>query len=97
MDDFFNKLGSAAKRAANAVSIEVNVAAQEQHLREHYQTLGKLYFQARQNGKVPEGPEFSEQCRNIEATLKRIAELKRANHVSEPYADEEDFVTVLDN
>lgn len=94
MNDFFDKLGAAAKRAANAVSTEVNVAAEEQKLREAYQALGKLYYKAKRAGQEPEGIDFADQCRKIDAALKRIDELKRANNVTDVYADEEDFVTV---
>lgn len=94
MNDFFDKLGAAAKRAANAVSTEVSVAAEEQKIREAYQALGQLYFKAKRTGKETDGLDFADQCRKVEASLKRINELKRTNNVTDIYADEEDFVTV---
>lgn len=94
MNDLFDKLGAAAKRAVNAVSTEVSVAAEEQKIREAYQALGQLCFKAKRTGKELEGPEFDDCCRRIEASLKRINELKRASNVSDVYAEEEDFVTV---
>ena len=94
MSDFFAKLGAAAKRAANNVSTEVSVAAEEQKIREAYQALGKLYFQAKHTGGELDGLDFADQCRKVEASLKRINELKRAKNVTDVYADEEDFVTV---
>lgn len=94
MSDFFDKLGAAAKRAANNVSTEVSVAAEEQKIREAYQALGKLYFQAKRTGGELDGLDFADQCRKVEASLKRINELKRAKNVTDVYADEEDFVTV---
>ena len=94
MSDFFDKLGAAAKRAANNVSTEVSVAAEEQKIREAYQALGKLYFQANRDGKELTGPDFAEQCGKVDESIKRINELKRAKNVTDVYADEEDFVTV---
>ena len=94
MSDFFDKLSAAAKRAANTVSTEVSVAAEEQKIREAYQALGKLYFKAKRTGGETEGLEFADQCRKVEASIKRINELKRAKNVTDLYADEEDFVTV---
>ena len=94
MNDFFDKLGAAAKRAANTVSTEVSVAAEEQKIREQYQALGKLYFRAKRTGQPTDGLEFADCCRNIEASLKRINQLKSARNVSDVYADEDDFVTV---
>lgn len=95
MSEFFDKLGAAAKRAANSVSTEVSIAAEEQKIREAYQSLGKLYFQASRSGAEPNGPDFSDQCRKIEASLKRIRELKdRKDVTGENYAGEDDFVTV---
>jgi hypothetical protein len=94
MNELFDKLGAAAKRAANAVSTEVNVVAEEQKIREAYQALGKLYFKAKRTGGELDGIEFADQCRKVEASIKRINELKRAKNVTDLYADEEDFVTV---
>ena len=94
MNELFDKLGAAAKRAANAVSTEVSVAAEEQKIREAYQALGKLYFKAKRTGGELDGIEFADQCRKVEASIKRINELKRSKNVTDLYADEEDFVTV---
>ena len=91
MSDFFGKLEAAARRAANSVSNEVNVAAEEQKIREHYQALGQLYYRARRTGKELDGPAFDDYCAKIESSLKRINALKRANNVSGTYAEEEDF------
>lgn len=91
MSDFFGKLEAAARRAANSVSNEVNVAAEEQKIRETYQTLGQLYYRAKRTGKELDGPAFADCCAKIEASLKRINALKRANNVSGNYADESDF------
>ena len=94
MNELFDKLGAAAKRAANAVSTEVSVAAEEQKIREAYQALGKLYYKAKRTGGETDGLDFADQCRKIEAAMKRINELKRSKNVTDLYADEEDFVTV---
>ena len=94
MNDLFDKLGAAAKRAANAVTTEVSVAAEEQKIREAYQALGKLYFKAKRTGGELDGIDFADQCRKVESSIKRINELKRSKNVTDLYADEEDFVTV---
>ena len=94
MNELFDKLGAAAKRAANAVTTEVSVAAEEQKIREAYQALGKLYFKAKRTGGELDGIDFADQCRKVEASIKRINELKRSKNVTDLYADEEDFVTV---
>lgn len=93
MADIFDKLFAAGKQAASSVATGVNVAAQEQKIREAYQTLGKLYFQAKRRGEAPEGLEFADQCREIEARLKRIEEMKNRQNVTD-YADRDDFVDV---
>ena len=94
MNELFDKLGAAAKRAANAVSTEVSVAAEEQKIREAFQALGKLYYKAKRSGTEPAGFEFDEQCRKVEASMKRINELRNAKNVTSVYADEEDFEIV---
>ena len=94
MNELFDKLGAAAKRAANAVTTEVSVAAEEQKIREAYQALGKLYFKAKRTGGELDGIDFADQCRKVEASIRRINELKRSKNVTDLYADEEDFVTV---
>lgn len=94
MNDFFDKLGAAAKRAANTVATEVNVAAEEQKVREAYQALGKLHYQAKRSGRELDGIEFADQIRKVEAALKRINELKNHKDVTGNYAEEDEFVTV---
>lgn len=93
MNDVFDKICAVTKHAANSVATEVNVAAEEQKIREAYQTLGKLYFGAKRAGKEPEGLEFADQCRKIEARMKRIQELRSRKDVT-GYAFEEDFVDI---
>lgn len=95
MNEFFDKLGAAAKRAADSVSTDVSIAAQEQKIREAYQALGKLYFQATRSGAEPSGPDFADQCRRIEAAIRRIRELKdRKDVTGEDRADDDGIVTV---
>ena len=103
MNDFFDKLGAAARRAADTVSTEVSIAAEEQKVRQAYQALGKLYYKASREGGELSGLEFADQCRKIDASLKRIEELKESKKVTvEPtpektgdaIADETDFVVV---
>lgn len=81
MHDFFDKLGAAAKRAASTVASEVNVAAEEQKVKECYLALGKLYYQAVKEGMEPAGA-AAEYCDRIDASLRRIADLKDGRKVS---------------
>ena len=107
MNDFFDKLGAAARRAADSVSTEVSIAAQEQRIRESYQALGKLCYRANKEGTALAGPEFAEHYARIDECLKRIAELRDSKKVTveptqaEPVqtpgdvtAEETDFVLV---
>ena len=76
MNDIFEKLGAAARHAAGAVGTELNIAVQEQKVREQYQALGKLYYQYVSSGLLPEGQIFDEKMTAVAEGLKRIAELK---------------------
>ena len=94
MSDFFDRLAAAAKRAADSVNTEVSVAAEEQKIKEAYQALGKLYYNASKAGAELSGADFANQCRRIEASMLRIKELKDRKDVTSTYADDEDFVDV---
>ena len=102
MNDFFDKLGYAAKRAAKNVANEVNVAAQKQQLSDCYRDLGKLCYQALKKGETPD---FAAEVAKIDAALKRIEVLRERRNVThvdvpaeepkpEPTAAEPDFVLV---
>lgn len=93
MSDFFDKLGAAARRTADTVNTQVSIAAEEQRVREAYQALGKLYYQAVKAGKTPEGDDFDAVMARAAAALKRIQELKARKNVA-PTAEDEDFVDV---
>lgn len=94
MNDFFDKLGAAARRAADSVSTEVSVAAEEQKIKESYQALGKLYYNASRSGSELTGLDFADHCRRIDASMRRIRELKDKKNVTGSYAEEQDFVDV---
>ena len=105
MHDFFDKLGSAAKRAASNVANEVNVAAEKQKLSDAYRDLGKLCYQAM---KQNETPDFSPQIARIDLLLENIASLRDRRNVTDvkteqkvtvepkeaPEAEEPDFILV---
>lgn len=80
-DSFIDKVGAAAKRAADSVATDVNVAAQEQKIRDAYRALGKLYYQAVQAGTAPEGEAFDVQLDAIRAGLEEINRLRSGNRV----------------
>lgn len=92
MNDFFDKLGAAVQRTADKVSTEVNVAAQEQKVRELYQALGKLYYQRCQSGGNFEGPEFDELVHKVREGLVRINHLRNSQTVDP--ANDTDFTEV---
>ena len=91
MNDFnelFSKLGKVARRAADTVSTEVSIAAQEQRIRESYQALGKLCYKANKEGQALGGAEFAEHYAKIDECLKRIEELREIKKVTvEPTAE----------
>ena len=103
MHDFFDKLGSAAKRAASNVANEVSVAAEKQKLSDAYRDLGKLCYQAMKQGDTPD---FPAEVAKIDELLHRIADLKDRRNVTDvqtepkvtvepaPAAEEPDFVIV---
>jgi len=90
MNEFFDKLGAAARRAAGSVANEVNIAAEKQKLSDRYQALGKLCYQAAKRGETPDTAELVAQ---IDESLRRIEELKDSRDVT----PDPDFVTVDEN
>ena len=90
MSDFWSDLGAAVKKAANDVSTEVSIAGKEQKLKDQFQLLGKLHFQAVRQGKPLEGPEFSAQVEKILQLQQQIRDLRSASRVTTD-ADFEDL------
>lgn len=82
MSDFFDDLGNAFRRVANSVSTEVSVAAQEQKVKDAYHTLGRMYYQAVQQGKSVTGAEFDAQTAKIRELMDSIKEARRNQNVS---------------
>lgn len=99
MNDFFDRLGAAARRAAGTVANEVTIAAEKQKLSERYQALGKLCYQAAKRGETPD---IADLVAQIDESLKRIEDLKDSRDVTvepapkaeEPEAKDPDFVIV---
>ena len=83
MSNFFDDLGKAVTRAANSVSTEFNVAAQEQRLKEAYQALGRMHYDALKAGKAAAGPEFDAQLAKISNLIDAIRELRQAQKVTD--------------
>ena len=98
MNEFLNKLSAVAKRTADTVSTSVNVAAQEQKIKEAYQAVGKIYYQANRSGVEADNLAIADEFRKIDECLKRIGELKSKEDVTgdaaECVAEDDDFVTV---
>ena len=104
MNEFFDKLGNVARRAAGTVAGEVSIAAEKQKLSDAYRALGKLCYDAM---KRNESLICDQQIARIDAILTRIEELKLRRDVefrdaefrdtpeADPItADETDFVIV---
>ena len=72
MNDFFDKLGAAAKRAAGTVVNEVSVAAEKQRLSDAYRDLGKRYYQALKRGECAD---LTQEIAQIDEILRRIENL----------------------
>lgn len=83
MSDFFDDLSKAFRKAADSVTAEVSVAAQEQRLKEAYQALGRLYYEAVQAGKEPQGEDFDAQMSRIRALIANIHETRRSQNVTD--------------
>jgi hypothetical protein len=83
MGNFFDDLGKAVSRAANSVSTEFNVAAQEQRLKEAYQALGRMYYEAVQAGKDVAGEKFDAQMAKIRDLQESIREMRRNQNVAD--------------
>ena len=81
MSDFFENLGNAAKRAVSNVSMEVNVAALEQKIKDAQRIIGQLYCDAMRNGTAPVGPEFDQQVQTIARLQAEIADKRRSNEI----------------
>lgn len=83
MGNFFDDLGKVVTRAANSVSTEFNVAAQEQRLKEAYQVLGRMHYEAVQAGMTPAGQEFDAQMAKISDLVAAIREMRQAQNVAD--------------
>ena len=82
MANIFDDLGKAVTRVASSVGTEVHVAAQEQRLKEAYQVLGRMHYEAVRAGNVPAGAAFDAQMETISALIAAIRELRRAQNVT---------------
>lgn len=82
MNDFFDTLGAAARRAADSVCTEVSIAAHEQKVKEGYQALGKLYYRYVSSGMMPEGSEFDGIMARVAEELAEIDRLRKQRDVT---------------
>ncbi len=92
MNEFFDNLGSAARRAAGKVNTQVAIAAQEQKVQDAYKTLGRLCYQAVKNCSTPQGAEFEAAIARVDGALARIQELRNRADVDPTTATDADFV-----
>lgn len=87
MPNLFEELGAAVKKVAGDVSNEITIAAREQKLKEAYQKLGKMHYQAIRQCEDPEGPDFDRQTALIRDLIQQIQDLRSGNF----HANEDDF------
>lgn len=76
MSNFFDDLGNAFKKLADDVTTEVSVTAKQQKVKEAYQKLGRMHYQAACKGTEPVGAEFDKQVALIRDLLQQINDLK---------------------
>lgn len=82
MSNFFDDVGKVVTRAVHSVGKEFNVAAQEQRLKEAYQVLGRMHFDAVQAGIPLTGPEFDAQMAKIADLVASIRDMRQAQNVT---------------
>ena len=82
MSNIFDDFGKAVSRVASSVGTEFNVAAQEQRLKEAYQILGRMHYDAVRQGVVAAGPEFDAQMEKIDGIVAAIKEMRQAQNVT---------------
>ena len=106
-EELWSKLGdatqtvlSATRHAADSARTSIQIAAQEDRIKRCYTVLGRLYCQAVDTGKAPEGPDFQEQLRLIQQAREKIRQYRQqcpgeegppAEGPAAPTAQEEDF------
>lgn len=81
MSEFFDDVSKALKRAANTVSTGVSIAAQEQRVKETYESIGRLYCQVVGEGKEPTGEAFDSQVVKVNDLLEKIKKIKEDQKV----------------
>ena len=82
MSEFFQDLGDALRRVASNVGTEVSVAAQEQKLKDAYQTLGRMHYDAIRQGLTPAGEVFDTQMAKIRELIESIEQARRNQNVT---------------
>lgn len=82
MANFLDDLGSALRKAAGDVQTEVTITAREQNLKDAFQRLGKLYYEAFSADRPTSGQDFDAAIAEIRALQKEIFELRSNKNVS---------------
>ncbi len=82
--DLWAKAGSlartaaaATRHAADSAKLSINIAAEEERLKNAYAALGRLYYEALEAGTTPEGEAFRQQLALIRQTLQKIELYRR--------------------
>ena len=76
MDDFLNKLGAMARKAADQVNTDLTIAQQEQKLKDAYLALGRICYRMLSEGESPEGDEVQRHLRSITQLQQDLQDLK---------------------
>lgn len=79
---------SAVKNVADGVLANFSVSDEEAKIKEAYIAIGKLFYQNKTAGTIPDGPAYDELVAKINSSLAKIEELKKAKD-STPESTEE--------
>ena len=107
LDELWTKVEEAAKtavsatlHAADSARTSIRIAAQEERIKGCCTVLGKLYWDAVESGKTPDGPEFQQQLRLIREARDKIRQYRQqcpreedapTPDAAAPTAGDEDF------
>ena len=76
MDDFLNKLGAMARKAADQVNTDLTIAQLEQKLKDAYQALGRVCYRMLSDNEMPEGDEVQRHLQTIASLQQQLQDLK---------------------
>ena len=75
MDDFLNKLGAMARKAADQVNTDLTIAQLEQKLKDGYQALGRVCYRKLSGNEMPEGDEVQRHLQPLASLQQQLQDL----------------------